>query len=53
MVADAAGEHVAAEVEVDNDERGLFWCAGFYRVRDALIFDAVEYWVSQEPPAPG
>ncbi len=36
---------VAAEVEVDNDERGRFWCAGFYRVDGGLIVDATEYWV--------
>lgn len=48
---ETTGQQVAAEVEVDNDRRGRFWCAGFYRVRDGLILGATEYWLSEPAPA--
>lgn len=50
VVDDGAGT-AAAEVEVVNDERGRFWCAGFYTVADGLVTTAVEYWGVEEPPA--
>lgn len=48
---ETTGQQVAAEVEVDNDRRGRFWCAGFYRVHDGLILGATEYWLSEPAPA--
>jgi len=45
---DGDGELVVAEVRVDNDQRGRFWCAGFYRTLDGRIAGADEYWVGEE-----
>lgn len=45
---DGDAELVVAEVRVDNDQLGRFWCAGFYQVIDGVIVGADEYWVS--PP---
>lgn len=49
----AVGDRVAAQVEVTQPPE-VFWCAGFYSVRDGLITDGVEHWVtagSADPPA--
>lgn len=34
-------------------DEGIYFCAGFYEVRDGRIMRATEYWVTeggQEPP---
>lgn len=48
----AAGERAASQVAVTLD--GVTdWCAGFYTVRDGLIVDGVEHWITQGgEPAP-
>jgi ketosteroid isomerase-like protein len=40
------GERVAAQVRVDKGE-DVFWCAGFYTVRDGMIIDGTEHWVTE------
>jgi ketosteroid isomerase-like protein len=42
----ASGEQVAARVQVDLAP-DRFWCAGFYTVRDGVITDGVEHWVTE------
>ncbi len=39
---------VVAEVQVDNDQSGRFWCAGFYQVTGGLVVGAVEYWMQEK-----
>jgi ketosteroid isomerase-like protein len=46
----SAGDRVAAQVRVDHRSDGdvaVFWCAGFYTVRDGRIVDGVEHWVTE------
>lgn len=46
-------DRVAAQVRVEHSG-SVFWCAGFYTVRDGVIIDGTEHWVaerSQRPPA--
>ena len=48
-----SGARVAAQVRVDQGP-DIYWCAGFYTVRDGRIVDGVEHWVTegseQAPP---
>jgi ketosteroid isomerase-like protein len=49
----ASGARVAAQVRVEQGA-DVFWCAGFYTVRDGRILDGVEHWVTERAePAPG
>ncbi len=46
------GQRVAAQVRVDLPPE-VFWCAGFYTVRDDVIVEGVEHWVTEgsaDPP---
>ena len=46
------GDRVAAQVKVTQPPE-VFWCAGFYTVRDGVICDGVEHWVTAgSQPAP-
>jgi len=40
------GDRVAAQVRVDHIE-DVFWCAGFYTVRDGVVVDGTEHWVTE------
>jgi ketosteroid isomerase-like protein len=47
-----SGARVAAQVRVDQGQE-IYWCAGFYTVRDGRIVDGVEHWVTAcSEPAP-
>ncbi len=51
----SVGDRVAAQVRVDHragDDVDVFWCAGFYTVRDGRIADGVEHWVTEGGAAP-
>ncbi len=48
-----AADRVAAQVRVEHGDE-VFWCAGFYSVKDGVIASGVEHWVSehsQDAPA--
>ena len=47
----AVGDRVAAQVEVTQPPE-VFWCAGFYSVRDEVITDGVEHWVTAGSASP-
>lgn len=46
----ARGSRVAAQVRVEHGE-DVFWCAGFYSVRDGVIVHGVEHWVTEQSEA--
>jgi ketosteroid isomerase-like protein len=43
------GDAAVSEVAVDHADRGTFYVASFFDVRDGKILRATEYWV--DPPA--
>ncbi len=45
------GDRVAAQFRVDQDGHE-FWCGGFYTVRDELIVEGTEHWVTAGSTAP-
>jgi threonine synthase len=49
----ATGEQVVSRVRVVQDDQ-TYWCAGFYTVRDGVIVDGIEHWLTEgaeKPPA--
>ena len=47
----AAGERASAQVVVRQGAE-IFWCAGFYTVRDGQITHGVEHWVTEGSETP-
>mgnify|MGYP003383207374 CR=1 FL=1 len=42
----AVGDRAASQVRVDVDS-AREWCLGFYTVRDGVITDGMEHWVTE------
>jgi hypothetical protein len=39
------GDLAVAEVRVPTDDGQVFFCSGWYELRDGLIARATEYWI--------